>query len=88
MQVRLQIAARVFVEHDAFLFKHALLFVVRQHEAAGRALALRIQYAMPGRAVGRTVHAEADCPRRVTFAEQFGNLAISHDPARRDAAHD
>src|SRR4029078_10461621 len=31
------------------------------------------------------MHAEADRARRVTVAEQFGDLAVGHDAAARDA---
>jgi hypothetical protein len=64
------------------------LFVVRQHDAACRRRALRVENAMPGRAVRRRVHCEPDGSRRVTFAEQFCDLAVSHHASAWNAAHD
>jgi len=77
-QELLQIATSVLIEFDSFLLEHALLLIVWQHHSPRGTLALRIQHTMPGRAVRRTVHDETNCPRRVAFAEQLGDLAVSH----------
>src|ERR1051326_5059366 len=84
----LQIATIVFVEDDAFLFEHALLLVVRQDQATGRSGALRVEKAVPRRAVWRRGHTNPDRPLCVAIAEQFGNLPVSHHSSRRNASHD
>ena len=84
----LQIAATVFIKHDAFVFEHELLFVVWQNDVARRTLALRVDHAMPRRAVRRGVHAKTNGARRIAVAEQLGDLAVSHHAARRNTSHD
>src|SRR5438132_14216626 len=48
-EIFFEIATAGGVELHALSFQHSLLFICRQNYAAGRAAALRIDYALPGR---------------------------------------
>src|SRR2546426_1011614 len=68
-----------------FRFQHSLLFIGGRNYTASRAATLRVNDAMPRRLffVG-AMHHEADSARRVTFAEDDGNLPVGHHPAARN----
>ena len=74
----LQIAATAFVEFYTFCFQHALLLIGGQHNSSRRAGALSVDYSMPGSLVVGTMHYKTNRSRRVTFAQNFGKLAVGH----------
>src|SRR5215203_4005467 len=83
-----EVAAPLLVEEDAFGDEHALLEVGRDDDAPRRARALRVDDTLPGDALVSRVHDEADGARRVAFAEDFGELPVSHHAPRRYPPHD
>src|SRR6266850_5080221 len=75
-------------ELHAFCFQHSLLFVGGQNHATRRAATLRVNDAMPWRLFFvRAMHHETHGARRVTFAQDDGNLSVSHYPAARNPTH-
>jgi len=73
-----------FIEAYTLGLQHSLLFVVRKDEAARGTTTLRIDDAVPGSLVVRGVHNKANCSRRVPFAEDFSDLAVSHNVSTRN----
>src|ERR1700730_5193683 len=75
-------------ELHPFSFEHSLLLVGRQYQAARRATSLGIDYPMPRSVfLVRAVHYETHRARRISFAQDDGNLPIGHHPAARNPTH-
>ena len=88
-EIFFEIATAGGVELHALSFQHSLLFICRQNYAAGRAAALRIDYALPGRLASiSAMHHKSYGARSVTFAQNVRDLSVSHDPSARNAAND
>ena len=87
-KVFLQLAPAAFVKAHSLRLEHSLLLVVWENDAAGRTAALSINNSMPWSSVVGAVHHKAYGSRRVAFAENFSELAVSHDASARDLPND
>ena len=85
----LEVAAALAVKAQALALQQATLPIGPVQAPAGRDFSLCVNHPMPGNAaIDKAGQGPADRARAARRAQEGRNLAIGHEPAARNAAHD